>query len=74
VKATEITIRVEPAIAQIYLTASDQQKRKLDALLSLRLSEAGRSRSLEDVIRDAAAEAKANGMTPAILEEILGGE
>jgi hypothetical protein len=74
VKATEITIRVEPAVAQIYLTASDQQKRKLDALLSLRLSEAGRARPLQDVIRDAAAEAKANGMTPAILEEILGGE
>lgn len=73
-KATEITIRVEPAVAQVYLTATEQQRRKLDALLSLRLSEATRTRPLDDVIRDAAAEAQANGLTPELLEDILRGE
>jgi hypothetical protein len=70
----EITIRVEPSAAAIYLGASEQDRRKLDALLSLRLTEAARqSRSLREVIRDASEEAKAKGMTPEILREILDG-
>jgi hypothetical protein len=70
----EITIRVEPSAAAIYLGASEQDRRKLDALLSLRLTEAARqSRSLREVIRDASEEAQAKGLTPEILREILDG-
>lgn len=68
----EITIRVDPAAAAVYLSASEQERRKLDALLSLRLSEASRSdQPLLDVIREASREARANGLTPEILQEIV---
>jgi hypothetical protein len=71
----EITIRVEPTAAAIYLAASEQDRRKLDVLLSLRLTQTARqSRSLREVIRDASQEAQANGLTPEILQEILDGE
>ncbi len=43
----EITIRLTPDAANIYKSASEQEKHKLDSLRSLRLSEAkGPSRSL----------------------------
>lgn len=71
----EITIRVTPAAASFYAAASEEQRRKLDALLSLRLSEsAGTCRSLQEIIADASDEAQANGLTPEILEELLDGE
>ncbi len=35
----KITLRVTPEAARIYQSASEQERRKLDALLSLRLSE-----------------------------------
>ena len=70
----EITIRVAPNAAAVYLTASEEERRKLDALLSLRLSEAAlHSRPLQDIIRDASSEAQAKGLTPEILQEILDG-
>jgi hypothetical protein len=71
----EITIRVDPTAAAVYLAASDEERRKLDALLSLRLSEAARQdRPLLDIIREAGREAAANGLTPEILQEILDGK
>jgi hypothetical protein len=70
----EITIRVAPDAAAVYLSASEQERRKLDALLSLRLTEAAlHSRPLREVIRDASREAQAKGLTPEILQEILDG-
>ena len=33
----EITIRVDPQAARVYRAASEQERRKLDLLLSLRL-------------------------------------
>jgi hypothetical protein len=71
----EITIHVTPDAAATYLAASDGDRRKLDALLSLRLSEAAEGkRSLRDVIQDASQEAQAKGLTPEILQEILNGK
>ena len=68
----EITIRVSPSAAATYLAASDEERRKLDALLSLRLSEAAQeTRPLREVIREASNEAQAKGLTPDILQEIL---
>jgi hypothetical protein len=68
----EITIRVDPTAAAVYMSASEQDRRKLDALLSLKLSEAiSQQRPLHEIIRDASAEAAANGLTPEILQEIL---
>lgn len=71
----EITIRVDPMAAAVYMAAPEGERRKLDALLSLRLNEAVRQeRPLLDVIRDASREAAANGLTPEILQEILDGK
>lgn len=71
----EITIRVDPAAASIYLSASEQERRKLDALLSLRLSEAAHhDRPLLDIIQEAGREAASRGLTPEILQEILDDE
>jgi hypothetical protein len=68
----EITIRVAPDAAAVYLAASEQDRQKLDAILSLRLSAAAQeARPLQDVIRDASREAQANGLTPETLQEIL---
>jgi hypothetical protein len=70
----EITIRVAPDAAAVYLGASEQERLKLDALLSLRLSEAAlQRRPLREVIQEASREAQANGLTPEILQEILDG-
>jgi hypothetical protein len=73
--AQEITIRVDPDAAAVYLSASQEERRKLDAILSLRLSETvGEGRPLEEIIRDASQEAGANGLTPEILQELLDSE
>ncbi len=69
-----ITIQVTPEAARIYRTASEQDRRKLDLLLSLRLTEAAQPRrSLSDLIREASEEARAAGLTEQMLEEILDG-
>lgn len=70
----EITIRVAPEAAAIYLSANERQRKKLDALLSLSLSVAGsETRSLQTVIQEASMEAQAKGLTAEILQEILDG-
>ena len=68
----KITIRVTLEAARIYQSASEQERRKLDALLSLRLSEVALpSRPLKELMREASEEAQARGLTPEILKEIL---
>ena len=68
----EITIRVTPDAAATYLSASGEERLKLDALLSLRLTEAvQRNRPLREVIKEISSEAQAKGLTPEILQEIL---
>ena len=68
----EITIRVDPQAAQAYRTATDQERRKLDLLMSLRLHDALHSSgSLKDAIHDLSREAQEKGLTPEILESIL---
>lgn len=68
----EIRIRVTPEAAMIYQAASEQERLKLDALLSLRLSEASEpSRSLKEIMREASREVQKRGLTEDILKEIL---
>ena len=68
----QITVRVTPEAAAIYESATEQKKRKLDALLSLRLSEAAEpSRSLKEIMCEASQEAQKRGLTEDILKEIL---
>lgn len=66
-----ITIRVSPEAASTYETASAEQQRKLDALLSLKLSEVARDkRPLEAIMRDMSRKARERGLTPEILKSI----
>ena len=68
----EITIRVTSEAAGIYESASDQKRRKLDALLSLRISEATEpNRSLKKIMLEASREAQKRGLTEDTLKEIL---
>lgn len=70
--AEPITIHVDPEAARAYRSVSDEQRRKLDLLLSLRLREVGRSnQSLEEVMRDISQNAQERGLTPEILMGML---
>ena len=67
-----ITIRVNAEVARIFETASEEQRRKMEALLSLKLSDATRNkRTLEEVMSDISQNAQARGLTPEILDSIL---
>jgi hypothetical protein len=67
-----ITINVDSDAAQAYRSASDQERRKLDLLLSFRLKEVTRpGTSLEEVMDELSRNAQARGLTPEILQEIL---
>ena len=67
-----ITIRVDPEAAQAYEAASAEEKRKLDVLLSLKLTEVTREeRTLEQVMQDISHNAQARGLTPEILQTLL---
>ena len=71
----EITIRVDPEAATAYLAASEDDRRKLDLLLSLRLQDAIQpGESLEKVMREIGRRAQERGLTPEILESILNGD
>lgn len=67
-----ITIEVDAQVAEAYNAASPEDHRKLNALLSLKLSDALVSpRSLETVMADLSKKAQMRGLTPDILREIL---
>lgn len=68
----EITIRVDSEAARAYKSASEEDRGKLDLLLSLRLHDAmNPSGSLQELMRDVSRKAQKRGVTPAILEEIV---
>lgn len=68
-----ITIRVSPEAAFAYETAPAEQKRKLDALLSLKLTEVTRAKKpLEEIISEISRKAQERGLTPDILDSIQG--
>ena len=68
----EIKIRVSPQAANMYQSASEEERSKLDLLLSLKLREIGNSsRSIKEIIREASKEAQAQGLKEEVLREIL---
>jgi len=67
-----ITIRVSPEAARVYNTATAEQQRKLEVLLSLKLTEVARApRALEDIMDEISRQAQAHGLTPGILKSLL---
>lgn len=67
-----ITIEVDASVAQSYNAASNEVRRKLNALLSLKLTEVLRSdRTLEEVMDALSRNAQERGLTEEILNELL---
>lgn len=67
-----IAIRVNAEVARIFEAASEEERRKLEALLSLKLSDATRrKRPLEEVMSEMSRSAQSRGLTPEILDSIL---
>ncbi len=71
-KTEEITIRVDTESANAYRSASDEERRKLDLLVNLRLRDATRSDvPLKDVMGKITKNAQQRGLTPEILQSLL---
>ncbi|HEV2615732.1 MAG TPA: hypothetical protein VGU63_03875 [Candidatus Acidoferrales bacterium] len=70
-----ITIPLDPETARAYNSAAPEEKRKIQALLSLWLRElaAGEYPSLQQVLDDVGRKAKSRGLTPEVLDSILKG-
>jgi hypothetical protein len=67
-----ITIHVNSEVAQAYLSASEEDRRKMDFLAGFQLAEYLRSpEPLEKVIEDMSRETQSRGLTPEILESLL---
>jgi hypothetical protein len=68
-----ITIALDPQTARAYDSASPEEKRKIQALLSLWLRElaVGDYPSLQQVLDEVGNKAKARGLTPEILDSLL---
>lgn len=74
-----ISLRVSADAARAYESASAEEKRKLEALVSSRLREATRrrhqeGRSLEDLMSEMSRKAQERGLTPEKLDDILNAE
>jgi hypothetical protein len=75
VKTDQITIQVDAEAAQAYRAASEEERRKIDSLLNLKLRSATRSQvSLKTYMDEISRRAKERGLTPEILESLLNEE
>lgn len=71
----QISVSVDSNVAERYRSASDEERRKLDLLVNLRLYEATTpGKPLRDVMREISRSAQRRGMTPEILQSILADE
>lgn len=70
--AETITVQVTPEAARAFRAASEEERRKMEALISLRLLEVARPRKpLEDIMREISRSARQRGLTEETLDEIL---
>ena len=70
--ADQITVSVDSEVAAAYRGASEEERRKLDLLVNLRLRDATKSKtSLEEVMREISRSAQQRGLTPEILRSLL---
>jgi len=70
-----ITIPLDPQTARAYDSAAPEEKRKIQALLSLWVRElaAGEYASLQQVLDEVGRRAKERGLTPELLDSLLKG-
>jgi hypothetical protein len=68
----QITISVNIDVANAYRIASEEERRQLDLLVSLRLRDATRTKSsLKQIMTEISQNAQERGLTPDILQSIL---
>ena len=68
----QITISVNTDVANAYRIASEEERRKLDLLVNLRLRDATRTKSsLKQTMGEISQNAQERGLTPDILQSIL---
>ena len=68
----QITVSVDSDVANRYRSASNQERRKLDLLINLRLRDVTESgKSLKDTMLEISRNAQQRGLTPEILQSIL---
>ena len=68
----QITVSVDSDVANRYRSASNQERRKLDLLINLRLRDVTESeQSLRDTMLEISRNAQQRGLTPEILQAIL---
>lgn len=71
----QITIRVDKEAADAYRAASEEERRKIDSLLNLKLRNATRSQvSIKRYMDEISRRAEERGLTPEILESLLNEE
>jgi hypothetical protein len=70
-----ITIPIDAKTARVYRSAPAEQRRKIQAVVSLWLRElaSGSYPSLKQVLDEVGRKARARGMRPEVLEELLKG-
>jgi hypothetical protein len=70
-----ITIPLDPETARAYDSATPEEKRKMQALLSLWLRElaAGEQTSIQEVLEEVGRKARGRGLTPEMLDSLLKG-
>jgi hypothetical protein len=67
-----VPVYVNPEAAHIFETAPQEQRRKIEELISLKLTQTTREkRTLEAVMCDISDKAQERGLTPEILDAIL---
>jgi hypothetical protein len=67
-----ITVHVNLEAAHIFETATEEQRRKIEALLSLKLTQVTREkRTLEEVMSEISQKAQERGLTLEMLDSIL---
>ena len=67
-----ISIRVDAEAAKTFKSLPEEDRRKLEALLSIRLSEVTRrGESLDAVMHEISKRVKERGLTPEILKSLL---
>ena len=71
----QITVSVDSIVAERYRSATDQERRRLDLLVNLRLLDATQpGNSLRDLMLEISRNAQRRGMTPETLQSILADE
>ena len=67
-----INIRVDAETAKTFKSLPEEDRRKIEALLRIRLSDVSRNaESLDAVMKEIADKAKARGLNPEILKSLL---